>query len=67
MLSIVVNDRPQEVPVGCTIAQLLERLEITTPAVAVELNLEIQPHHQFEATQLQNHDKLEIVTLVGGG
>ena len=36
-------------------------------AIAVELNFEIQPRDQFATTALQPGDRLEIVTLVGGG
>lgn len=67
MLEITVNDKPTQVPDPCTIADLLGLLNITSPAVAVELNLEIQPHSEFADRQLKQGDSLEIVTLVGGG
>jgi thiamine biosynthesis protein ThiS len=35
--------------------------------VAVELNLEIVPRANWEATHLNDGDKLEIVHFVGGG
>jgi thiamine biosynthesis protein ThiS len=35
--------------------------------VAVEVNRELVPRRNFEATQLQEGDHVEIVTLVGGG
>ena len=37
------------------------------PHVAVELNLEVVPRAQHGATVLREGDKLEVVTLVGGG
>ena len=35
--------------------------------LAVELNLEIVPRAQWEATVLKDGDKLEVVHFVGGG
>lgn len=67
MIPINVNNQTIEVPRDSTIADLLQQLGITSPAVAVELNLEIQPYDQFEKHKLQQGDSLEIVTLTGGG
>lgn len=67
MLEITVNDKPTQIPDPCTIADLLKLLNITSPAVAVELNFEIQPYNEFACRQLKQGDSLEIVTLVGGG
>ena len=64
---VVVNDETVEVGRGQTIAQLLDQIDIHHRAIAVELNFEIQPRDQFATTALQPGDRLEIVTLVGGG
>ena len=66
-MRITVNGRGMDVPKDLTIAQLLDRLEITHPAVAVELNFQIQPRAVFEEQVLCDKDCLEIVSLVGGG
>lgn len=66
-IDVVVNGKLTQVPSACTVAELLERLEIKTRAVAVEINQDIKPHDQFAKTELQAGDRLEIVTLVGGG
>jgi sulfur carrier protein len=66
-MCLTVNGQPLEVETGCTIAQLLEKLQIRSRAIAVELNQEIQPSAAFSVRLLQNNDCLEIVTLVGGG
>ncbi|MEL7497114.1 MAG: sulfur carrier protein ThiS [Planctomycetota bacterium] len=66
-VNIKVNDEEQRVPAGTTISGLLDLMQITSPAVAVELNLEVQPRHQFDSCQLSEGDSVEIVTLVGGG
>jgi sulfur carrier protein len=48
-------------------AQLVEQLELVGKRLAIELNGEIVPRSQFEATRLLDGDKLEIVGAVGGG
>lgn len=64
---LTVNGGPMELPVGSTIRDLLDCLEIRHPAVAVELNEEIQPREQHDSVRLKDGDRLEIVSLVGGG
>ena len=50
-----------------TIASLLEQLQIPTRGVAVELNEQIVPRSQHAQRALQPGDRLEVVSLVGGG
>jgi sulfur carrier protein len=50
-----------------SVARLVQNLELTGKRLAIELNGEIVPRSQFEATQLADGDKLEIVGAVGGG
>jgi thiamine biosynthesis protein ThiS len=67
VLQVSVNGEPQGVPADITVRELLDRLEITGGRVAVERNLEIVPKATFETCRLAEGDRLEIVTLVGGG
>lgn len=64
---ISVNDQPREVEEGVTIADLLRQLEMKSQYVAVERNLDLVPRARHAETVLQPNDRLEIVTLVGGG
>jgi sulfur carrier protein len=50
-----------------SVARLVQNLELTGKRLAIELNGEIVPRSQFEATKLADGDKLEIVGAVGGG
>ena len=65
-MQIVCNGQPKELPAETTIAALLVALELRGP-VAVEVNAEVAPREQHGDWQLRDGDKLEIVTLVGGG
>lgn len=66
-MNILVNGSPRQVPEGITISGLLAELEVTTKHVAVEVNLELVPRARHGEYQLHETDRLEVVTLVGGG
>ena len=50
-----------------TVTGLIDQLGLTGRPVAVELNEELVRKRNHEATVLSEGDKLEVVTLVGGG
>ncbi len=66
-MNITINDDTHSVPSGFTIADLLEQLGMKSKYVAVERNLELIPRAEHSDCLLVEGDKLEIVTLVGGG
>ena len=66
-MTIFVNGDSRSIEGGVTVAQLLRELGVTAPHVAVELNLEVVPRAKHEQTRLEEGDRLEVVTLVGGG
>lgn len=66
-MQIVVNGEQIDVAGSCTIAGLLEKLQISLERVAVEVNLDIVPKAQYNDHLLSAGDKVEIVQFVGGG
>lgn len=66
-MKIVVNGVEREVAEGITVAQLLAELSLTARHLAVEVNLELVPRARHGDVQLRDADRLEIVSLVGGG
>ncbi|MEM1354908.1 MAG: sulfur carrier protein ThiS [Planctomycetota bacterium] len=50
-----------------TIAALLEELGLAGQAVAVEVNQAVVPKKRHGETVLNPGDRVELVTLVGGG
>lgn len=66
-MHVIVNDETQQYPDGLTVTQLLQQLGLEGKPVAVELNQELVPRGQHANTTLQNGDRLEIVSLTGGG
>jgi len=66
-MQVLVNERPCETAEACTVAALLEQLGLTGKPVAVEVNLQLVPRQRHAEHVLVDNDRLEIVTLVGGG
>ena len=66
-MNIVLNGQAQQFPAQLTVAELLAQLQMPTRGVAVEVNQEIVPRSLHPQHQLQDGDRLEIVSLVGGG
>lgn len=66
-MQITVNGEPRETVDGATVSQLLDELQLSGKPVAVEVNLELVPKPRHAEHRLSEGDRLEIVTLVGGG
>jgi thiamine biosynthesis protein ThiS len=66
-VKIVMNGEPREIASGTTVARLLDSLKMQPRFLAVERNFELVPRTRHAECVLEDGDKLEIVTLVGGG
>ena len=66
-MTIVCNGQSREVAPGTTIAQLIGQLGLNPRQVAVEVNLDVVPRAQHASHVLCSGDRVELVTLVGGG
>ena len=66
-VTLTVNGEPREVPAGTTVAALLETLNVPPRGSAVERNRELVPRRDHPSTTLEAGDRVEVVTLVGGG
>ena len=66
-ISIQVNGEPRQVDAKSTVAQLLAAMQLDNRQLAVECNLELVPRGAHAGRVLAEGDRLEIVTLVGGG
>lgn len=66
-MQIQVNGLSREVADSMTVAHLLEELDLDHRYLAVECNLQLIPRSRHAAQVLADGDRLEIVTLVGGG
>lgn len=67
LITVQVNGESQTCSRSTLLPNLLEQLGLNPRLIAVEYNGEIL-HRQFWAnTEVQEGDRLEIVTIVGGG
>lgn len=66
-MQITLNGKPEAVPDDLTVARLLDRLELQPVRVAVEINEDLVPRRTFDEKRVQDGDRVEIVTFVGGG
>jgi sulfur carrier protein len=66
-MKITVNDKEQMIEEAMTVRQLLELKGFGNAPCAVEVNRRIVPKRKHEEYALHDGDRVEIVTLVGGG
>jgi thiamine biosynthesis protein ThiS len=66
-MEIVLNGQPQTLPQDATVADLLRILNLSNVPAAVEINKTLIPKRDHAAKPLAQGDRVEVVTLVGGG
>jgi thiamine biosynthesis protein ThiS len=66
-MTVTINGERREIPDGLNILALLEHLGMSSGRVAIERNLDILPRARWQETQVESHDRFEIVHFVGGG
>ncbi len=67
MITVTINGEEQKLAEGTTVDTLLTSMKVKRSFLAVERNREIVPRTAYAETHLADGDKIEIVTLVGGG
>ena len=67
MIEIEFNGQPRRLEQELTLLQLLEQSGVESRFCAVEINLEILPKPEYATYRVKAGDKIEVVTLVGGG
>lgn len=66
-IKIKVNGDTHTCVASTPLLELLEQLKLNPRLIAVEYNGEILHRQYWADTQMQAGDRLEIVTIVGGG
>ena len=64
---IIVNGKEINLTEDTTVAEYLEQNQYQVKRIAVELNGDILPKYSYSDTMLKDGDRLEVVTVVGGG
>jgi len=66
-MKVICNGEPRELEGNWSVERLLAELGLEAKHVAVEVNLELVPRARHAERRLADGDRLEIVSLVGGG
>ncbi|BDA39657.1 sulfur carrier protein ThiS [Candidatus Atelocyanobacterium thalassae] len=66
-ITLQVNGKPKTFAPKINLPQFLEKMQFNPYLVVIEYNGEILHREYWENTFLKTGDKLEIVTIVGGG
>ncbi len=66
-MRVYLNGESKEVQGNPSLADLITRLDLPAPRIAVELNREVVRRSAWGETILHDEDRIEIVHFVGGG
>lgn len=66
-MQVTINGAAHQLPERCSVAKALAALRPAGQPCAVEVNGSLVRHAEREGVQLNPGDRIEIVTLVGGG
>ena len=66
-IHVRVNGEVTALPAGASVADLVERLGHRPETVAVEVDRELVPRGERGRHRLSGGERVELVTLVGGG
>ncbi|HIA27830.1 MAG TPA: sulfur carrier protein ThiS [Planctomycetes bacterium] len=66
-MEVTINGKPQKVATGSSVGDLVASLSLEGSSVAVERNKEIVPRSLHDEVKLEVGDRIEVVTIVGGG
>lgn len=67
LMTLFVNGERRDFPASLTVRDLIGVLGLAGKACAVEVNGQLVPYRQHAQTALADGDRVEVVTLVGGG
>jgi sulfur carrier protein len=66
-MTVTVNGEHRDLAPGVTLEDVVSQLAASPKGVAAAVNGEVVPRRAWSATELADHDEVEIVTAVQGG
>jgi thiamine biosynthesis protein ThiS len=66
-MRVTINGGEEDIETDVTVAALVARFNLEPKHVAVEINQDLVSRGNYDSTTLKEGDRIEIVTLVGGG
>lgn len=67
MIHYRLNGETREGPEGLELVALIEQLDLAHQRLAVEINEEVIPKATYQDVRINDGDRIEIVSFVGGG
>lgn len=67
MTTARVNGEHRDLPVGCTVEDVVESLSKGRAGIAVAVNGEVVPRSSWAKTELAEDDEVEVLTAAQGG
>jgi len=64
---ILINGEKKELPGSISVSDLLDRFELPSQRVAIELNKIVIRKSNWAETLVNDGDRIEVVHFVGGG
>ena len=66
-MQVLINGEQRNLESEINLRELLEKLELPTTRIAVELNKGVVRKKDWETVKIADADKIEIIHFVGGG
>lgn len=66
-MNIIINGKNKTLESPANLRELLEKLDLPTERVAIELNKSVVRKKDWTETIIKNDDRIEIIHFVGGG
>lgn len=66
-MQVLINGEIRKIESELNLRQLLEKLELPTTRIAIELNKDVIRKKDWETIKINESDKIEIIHFVGGG
>jgi thiamine biosynthesis protein ThiS len=66
-MQVLINGETRKIENEINLRQLLEKLELPTTRIAIELNKDVIRKKDWETIKIADADKIEIIHFVGGG
>jgi sulfur carrier protein len=66
-MQVLINGETRQIENELNLRELLEKLELPTERIAIELNKDVIRKKDWETIKISDADKIEIIHFVGGG
>ena len=67
MVKITVNGNEVEIERSMSVEEMLDCVDVPPNYLAVEINGDVVPREHYTSVDVNDGDRVEVVTLVGGG